>query len=68
MIKSTYLQSLMCVNGSDAYVQLNNCFSRLWSQFGDLLTLYIVCGGCQPNLRYLVRIHHQTSWNSFICM
>jgi len=35
----------VCVNGSDAYVQLTICFSRLWSQLGDLLTLYIVCGG-----------------------
>ena len=37
-------------NGSDAY------FTRLWSQFGDLLALYIVCGVCQPNSRYKVRI------------
>ena len=47
----------MCVTGSDAYyVQLANCFSRLWSQFGDLLTLCIVCGWCQPNSRYNVKI------------
>ena len=49
----------VCVNGSDAYVQLTNCFTRLWSQFSDLLALYIVCGGCQPNSLYKVRIAWQ---------
>jgi len=42
-------------------VQLTNCFSRLWSPFGDLLTLYIVCGGYQPNSRHIVRITRQLS-------
>ncbi len=49
----------MCVIGSDAYVRLSNCFSRLWPQFNDLLMPFTVCGWCQPNSRYKVRITRQ---------